>query len=62
MRSQELLWKIRGSKWLQGYANKWGMISEHAEKKLKILTFWDRHGLAATEEAFGVRRRSLPQI
>jgi transposase InsO family protein len=35
------------------------MITEKAIHKLKILEFWKRYGLEATEEAFSVKRRSL---
>jgi hypothetical protein len=35
------------------------MICESAEQRLKVLHFWDRHGLKATQEAFGVSRRTL---
>jgi hypothetical protein len=30
------------------------MICDSAEQRLKVLQFWERHGLAATQEAFGV--------
>jgi hypothetical protein len=35
------------------------MITETAIKKARILTFWHKHGAEATEEAFGVKRRTL---
>ena len=35
------------------------MITETAKQRIKILTFWDKHGLEATKEAFGVGRRTL---
>ena len=35
------------------------MISEEAKKKASILTFWQKHGLEATQEAFGVSRATL---
>ena len=35
------------------------MISEKALKRMRILVFWERHGLEATMEAFGVKRRTL---
>jgi hypothetical protein len=37
----------------------WDMICQSAEQRLKVLLFWERHGLAATQEAFGVSRRTL---
>ena len=35
------------------------MISQHAQQRARILTFWHNHGLLATTEAFGVSRRTL---
>jgi len=35
------------------------MITEQALKKARILAFWEKHGLPATMEAFGVKRRTL---
>ncbi|SMC08725.1 Transposase InsO and inactivated derivatives [Nitratiruptor tergarcus DSM 16512] len=35
------------------------MISEEAKRRKKILEFWEKYGLAATTEAFGVSRRTL---
>ncbi len=35
------------------------MITEKALKKTKILVFWEKHGLDATKEAFGIKRRTL---
>ena len=35
------------------------MISKQAIKRVKILVFWERYGLEATIEAFGVKRRTL---
>ena len=37
----------------------WDMICPSAEQRLKVLQFWERHGLKATQEAFGVSRRTL---
>lgn len=37
----------------------WSMITKTAEDRLKMLAFWDRHGLAAAQEAFRVSRRTL---
>lgn len=35
------------------------MITEQAIRRVRILAFWERHGLSATMEAFGVKRRTL---
>jgi len=37
----------------------WSMICRTAEERYKILAFWDRHGLAATQDAYDVSRRTL---
>jgi transposase InsO family protein len=35
------------------------MITEKAKERTRILAFWERHGDDATQEAFGVSRRTL---
>jgi len=35
------------------------MITEQAKERVRILAFWDKHGTEATEEAFGVKKRTL---
>lgn len=35
------------------------MIHEEAKTRAKILTFWKKHGLEATTEAYGVKERTL---
>lgn len=35
------------------------MITDEAKKRVRILAFWQKHGLEAAKEAFGVSRRSL---
>jgi len=35
------------------------MITEQAIQRCRILTFWDKHGTSATEEAFSIKRRTL---
>jgi predicted DNA-binding transcriptional regulator YafY len=36
-----------------------GHDPKEAERRLEILRFFDKHGLAATRDAFGVSRRTL---
>jgi transposase InsO family protein len=51
---------VRGSRTIQEYAIRFAyMIQEEAKRRAKILTFWKRYGLAATEEAYGVKKRTL---
>ena len=54
---------FRGTK---GFVSTWervlrfrDMITNQAQQRVKILAFWQRHGEAATKEAFGVSRRTL---
>ncbi len=35
------------------------MITKEANKRLKILLFWDKHGLEATIDAYGAKRSTL---
>lgn len=35
------------------------MVTKKAERKLKILAFWEKHGLEATLDAFDVKKRTL---
>ncbi len=35
------------------------MITKEAKQRLKIIQFWQNHGLKATEDAFGARRSTL---
>lgn len=45
---------------MTSYAVRWlRMVTEKARRKYKILVFWEKHGLGATTDAFGVKRRTL---
>ena len=59
MQIQHVGHKIRGFYRVANYALRWGMITPDAQKRLAILDFWRRHGLAAASEAFKVSRRTL---
>ena len=51
---------VRGFVRLADYAIRWvRMVTEKAKHKARVLAFWQKHGLAATIEAFGVKRRTL---
>jgi transposase InsO family protein len=59
----KILNKFRGTK---GFISTWQrvvrfryMITEQAKERCRILTFWQKHGTEATEEAFRVKRRTL---
>ena len=59
MQVQHVGHKIRGFYRVADYALRWGMIAKDAQRRLEILGFWRRHGLAATCEAFKLSRRTL---
>jgi transposase len=51
---------IRGFERLAAYAVRWSrMIATTAKDRMRILAFWEKHGLSATQEAFGVSRSTL---
>jgi transposase InsO family protein len=50
---------VKGFYRLADYALRWGMIAPHAQRRLEILHFWQRHGLEATLDAFQLSRRTL---
>jgi transposase InsO family protein len=52
-------YRIKGFLAVADRALYWDMICKSAEQRLNVLRFWERHGLAATQEAFGVSRRTL---
>ncbi|MGY0400014.1 MAG: helix-turn-helix domain-containing protein [Ostreibacterium sp.] len=50
---------IIGFKRVIDYAKRMENFSEIAQHRLKMLTFWDKHGLQASIDAFDISRRSL---
>ena len=51
---------VRGFGRLYEYAHKQiHMITKEAKQRLKILQFWQEHGLKATNDAFGAKRSTL---
>ena len=51
---------IKGWKTLENYVIRFKyMISEEAQRKAKILTFWQKHGLKATIDAYETKRSTL---
>ena len=59
MRIQRTGWKVSGLYRLADYALRWDMVESEAEQRYRILGFWEKHGLAATLDAFQVSRRTL---
>src|SRR4030042_2290928 len=51
---------IKGFVRMYEYALKWTrMITDKAKYKIKILVFWEKHGLEATLDAFPIKRSTL---
>lgn len=60
MQIQRVSYGVKGFVRLADYAIRWTrMITEKAKQRVKILAFWDKHGLDPAMEAFGVGRRTL---
>ena len=60
MQIRDFSYRIWGFSRLADYAIRWeDMVSEKAKHKARVLSFWAKHGMEATEEAFGVKRRTL---
>ncbi|WP_430626746.1 helix-turn-helix domain-containing protein, partial [Thiobacter aerophilum] len=59
MQVQHIGYRIRGFYRVAGLGHLWGMTPKDAQERLEILQFFDKHGLAATMDAFGVSRRTL---
>ena len=59
MQVKPIVHRVKGFYRLAKYALRWGMIAKDAQRRLEILGFWQRHGLAATQEAYAVSRRTL---
>ncbi|PZP57540.1 MAG: hypothetical protein DI596_09145, partial [Azospira oryzae] len=52
-------YRIRGFYRVAKLGHLWEMTPKDAQERLRILRFWERHGLQATIDAFGVSRRTL---
>lgn len=60
MRIIRLSYGIRGFVRLANYSLKWTrMLTEKAKRKAKTLSFWEKHGLLATLDAFPIKRSTL---
>lgn len=59
MQIRRIGYRVKGFLRVADRALYWSMICKTAEQRYKVLCFWEKHGLAATQEAFGVSRRSL---
>ena len=55
-----LWYGVRGFHRVIRYAIRWTrMVTEAAKRRVRILAFWEKHGIEATAEAFSVSRRTL---
>ncbi|MEW5792166.1 MAG: helix-turn-helix domain-containing protein [Pseudomonadota bacterium] len=59
MRVQHVGYRIRGVYRIAALGHLWETTPNDAQRRLKMLRFWERHGLTATLDAFGVSRRTL---
>ncbi len=61
MQYRNVGYKVKGLYKIAEYAIKWGsaMKQKCVQERVKILEFWETHGLKATIDAFGVKRRTL---
>ena len=59
MQVQYIGYRIRGFYRVAWLGHVWEMTPKDAQRRLDILRFWQRHGLEATVDAFGVSRRTL---
>lgn len=51
---------VRGFGRITDWAIRWSrMVTQEAEKRARVLIFWEKHGLKTTRDAFGVSRRTL---
>ena len=59
MQVRRIGYRVKGLYRVARLGMKWGIIAPNTEKRLKILRFWEEHGLKATIAAFEVSRRTL---
>jgi len=59
MQVQHIGYRIRGFYRVAALGYLWEMTPKDAQRRFEILRFFDKHGLAATRDAFGVSRRTL---
>ncbi len=60
MQIHRISYGVRGFVQLADYAIRWTrMVTDKAKRKARILAFWQKHGLQAAIDAFGISRRTL---
>lgn len=61
MQYQHIGYRLKGFYYVSNMGLRHGllMLSEAAKNRVKILDFWEKHGFIATNDAFGISRRTL---
>ena len=60
MQVRRLFHGVKGAARLAKYASLWEhAMTDEAKRRINILSFWERHGLKATLDAFGTKRPTL---
>jgi len=60
MQVRRLFYGVKGVARLAKYASLWEhAMTDEAKRRINILSFWEKHGLKATLDAFGTKRRTL---
>ena len=60
MQVRRLFQGVKGAARLAKYASLWEhAMTDEAKRRINILSFWGKHGLKATLDAFGTKRRTL---
>ena len=60
MQVRRLFYGVKGAARLAKYASLWEhAMTDGAKRRIKILSFWEKHGLQATLDAFGTKRRTI---
>jgi len=59
MRVQHMGYRIRGFYKVAALGHLWDMTPKDAERRLEILRYFEKYGLAPTTDAFHVSRRTL---
>lgn len=60
MQIHRLSYGVKGFVSLNEYAIRWlRMVTQKAQHKYKVLAFWEKHGLQATMDAYGTKKRTL---
>jgi len=58
MQARRLFHGVKGAARLAKYASLWEhAMTDEAKQRINILSFWEKHGLKATLDAFGTKRR-----